>query len=239
MSKWFAIALGALAVVSAQPAQAQAVAVINGVKSQIDNSPSDPGAGVIEVGKISEYSNPTTIEDIHTLTGLVEAFAFYDFDPDPFGPTYLTFDLLAQGGSYAPPFGPGNVDRPFDGEIALGWFIPAFLGDPGLVVTPLTTFSVAAATTGAGSTFSLRIDALLDTVLAGVPAAGSDIGFKLTAIGAPNDTAWLFNNFRLTETDQTNLIGGAVPEPAGWAMMIVGFLAVGSSLRGARRLAAA
>src|SRR5688572_27639614 len=108
--KRVAVVLGGLAVMSAQPAQAQAVAVINGVNSYIDGAPASPGAGTIEVGKISEYSDPTTVENRYNLTGVVEANASYDFDPEPFGPVYLTFDVQAQGGSYALPFGPGNVD---------------------------------------------------------------------------------------------------------------------------------
>lgn len=37
-------------------------------------------------------------------------------------------------------------------------------------------------------------------------------------------------NFRITG----NLVAAAVPEPGAWAMMIVGFLAVGGAMRGAR-----
>ncbi len=37
----------------------------------------------------------------------------------------------------------------------------------------------------------------------------------------------------------TPSLGGAVPEPATWAVMLVGFGAVGAAMRGSRRKAAA
>jgi hypothetical protein len=237
-------ALGALTLISAQPAHAQAVANLNEVNAFLDGeATSRPGSGAIEVGQITEYAEPGVIERSYDLTGSAVVYGFYDFEPEAFGPLYLTFDVLAQGGTYPPQFGPGyadevpgNIGRPFDGNIALDWYSGA--GTPEFAVLhPVTSFAVAAATTGVGSTFSLRIDQVFDTLLGGVYAADEELSFHFSAYSAPRNTAWLFNNFRLTETDQTNLVGGSggVPEPATWAMMLLGFFTVGGLVRRARR----
>lgn len=250
--KWSALAFCSLALMASQPAQAQAIVTLSSVNSFDDNNLTHSGTGAsatVEVGDITEHPDPDTIGDRHALSGVVEVNALYDFDPEAIGELYLTFDVLAAGGSYPPEYGPafadfapGNIDRPFSGDIQFSWFDLDFPGQFSFSSTPITSFYVSAATSGVGSTFSLRIDQVLETVLNGQYGANEDVGFLLSNAAAPMDTAWMFNNFRLTRSDQTNLIeapGSVVPEPATWALLIIGFGGVGSALRRGRRALAA
>ena len=56
--------------------------------------------------------------------------------------------------------------------------------------------------------------------------------YTLRFVGVGNGNAWDV----LLDDVQLNAIGGAVPEPASWALMIGGFGAIGASLRRSRRL---
>jgi hypothetical protein len=60
------------------------------------------------------------------------------------------------------------------------------------------------------------------------------IGFRAAGAGwqGGDDESWGLDNFRVTATNATT---GGVPEPATWAMMLVGFGAVGGALRSRRK----
>lgn len=240
MWKLTALAFCSLAVLTAQPAQAQAVVTLNTINSFDDNNLTRSGTGPtasVEVGDVTEFPDPDMIGDRHSLTGVIEINALYDFDPETIGALYLTFDIAGEGGSYPPLEGPGNIGQSFDGDIQLSWFNLNFPGAFSFATTPITSFSVSSTTTLAGSTLSLRIDPTLDGILNGQYGANRDVGFKLSA-DAPMNTAWTFNAFRLTRSDQTHLIGAptsATPEPGVWALLIMGFGGVGSALRRSRR----
>ncbi|MEO5493569.1 MAG: PEPxxWA-CTERM sorting domain-containing protein, partial [Sphingomonas sp.] len=59
------------------------------------------------------------------------------------------------------------------------------------------------------------------------------IGFRAAGAGwqGGDDEAWGLDNFRVTAINAT----GGVPEPATWAMMLVGFGAIGGALRSRRK----
>lgn len=240
----------AAAFIGAAPAQAQLLTSLNQVRTFEDYGQITAGSGpsaTAEVGDFTESDGPGEVGNRIDIWGVVDVYAGYDNLPEPAGSLYLTFDVFKQGGSYPPEYGPccidfapGNVDRPFDGQIKLSWFLPAFNGDSGQFAlrTTLATFSVSPATTGVGSTFSFAIGSAFDTALPEVEYAEDIIGFSLNAVTPPHNTAWTFNNFRLTRTDATQLVspGGGVPEPATWALMLAGFFSVGAMLRRQQRL---
>ena len=91
-----------------------------------------------------------------------------------------------------------------------------------------TTNPLTGATIGEG-TFQ-RLTLVFET-----GAAGAEIGELLTVVfgGGPNSGYGAdYDNFHL---DATPIGVSAVPEPATWAMMIIGFGAVGTMVRGSRR----
>lgn len=59
------------------------------------------------------------------------------------------------------------------------------------------------------------------------------VGFRAAGVGwqGGSDEAWGLDNFRVTAINAT----GGVPEPATWAMMMLGFGAVGGALRRSRK----
>ncbi|THD53370.1 MAG: PEP-CTERM sorting domain-containing protein [Phenylobacterium sp.] len=58
--------------------------------------------------------------------------------------------------------------------------------------------------------------------------------------GGPSSTSWNYGgDYGNGRLDLTISNGGAVPEPASWALMLVGFGGLGAALRGSRRRAAA
>ena len=77
-------------------------------------------------------------------------------------------------------------------------------------------------------------------LLGGVSAGSFENGDNAIVVG--NGGRTIVNGF-LTDTvasqqlytNELNFLSGAVPEPATWAMMIIGFGLVGTSLRGSRR----
>lgn len=73
----------------------------------------------------------------------------------------------------------------------------------------------------------------------GLPIAGQDFALDGSARYVRLD---LFNNYgdqySWTGLSEVQFVSSAVPEPASWAMMIIGFGAVGYALRRRRRIAA-
>lgn len=96
----------------------------------------------------------------------------------------------------------------------------------------LTSFSVTFAN-GAVTDLSFETNAL-----AAISSSGNgDFGlqsFRVTGLG-PDGASTLNGDFQLLTSGQLEF--AAVPEPATWAMMIIGFGMIGGSLRTRRRLA--
>jgi hypothetical protein len=67
-------------------------------------------------------------------------------------------------------------------------------------------------------------------------AAGDTVSFVLNAAGAATYDS---TGLALTVTDVPVSVPGGVPEPATWAMMLIGFFGMGSTLRSRRRYTAA
>lgn len=175
--------------------------------------------------------------DVQDLTGfatVVTAKEPEEWGSTPLtGPLYLTFDVAQAGGVHSniPGVSQGNFGRPFEGQIRLR-YADTGPGDelfPGALTT-LATFDISPDWADPGESFSFDIFAALDSF----GGSGTDVTFYLDYANRDDndDTAWTFGNFRLTSTDQTTALPTtAVPEPAVWALMIVGFGGVGAMLR--------
>ena len=166
-------------------------------------------AGKAEVGRFStEEVRGLSEYDLAGLTPAASAF--------------VTFNVFAEGGL----FGQG----PFDGTISILAYQGNNLEDisdyQAVSFATIGSFAVSPASVDVGDIFSFDITAAYNTALAG---GFNSLGIRLQVdplITA--NQAWTFDQFRLT-TD--NLTTGGVPEPATWAMMIIGFGFVGMSLR--------
>jgi len=112
----------------------------------------------------------------------------------------------------------------FIGSLFFGRTLQGPLNDPPAMITDVTTRDFAGVLTGPlGTPLFLNIvfrqgDPLINGTLTGLPLQGVGVG-----------------NLQLNIIN----IGGAVPEPSGWAMLIIGFGLVGATLRRRRGLAAA
>ena len=210
----------------------------------IENSgiPGTPGA-FAEVGSYTyvETLGPDFIvEDLQEMQGVLHMRTIGDFGATPLTSLYLTFDIAAAGGVHPTQdfccdiSHQGNVDQPFTGQIRLSYAIndDFFLGDIAGPITTLATFDISPAWADVGETFSFDI---FDLVGASQPAVGTDFTLLLEQVGPYQGTnkAWTFNNFRLTDADQTTALPPTttVPEPGSWALMILGFGAAGAALR--------
>lgn len=153
-------------------------------------------------------------------------------------PLYLTFDIQHQGGlhddaDFRRVAYEGNRDSPFTGQIRIRY--GEYGGQFGYIngpATTLATFDISPDWADVGESFSFNVYDLIS----GFPAGGAEFSFLFEKVGPlPHNTAWTFNNFRITTTDQTTAVPStAVPEPGAWALMILGFGAVGSAMRSRR-----
>jgi hypothetical protein len=119
----------------------------------------------------------------------------------------------------------GNVPPDlFIGSLFFGRTLQGPLADPPAMITDVTTRDFAGVLTGPlGTPLFMNIvfrqgDPLINGTLTGLP---------LQAVGVGNLQLNIIN------------IGGAVPEPSSWAMLIIGFGLVGATLRRRRWLVAA
>lgn len=119
----------------------------------------------------------------------------------------------------------GNVPPDlFIGSLFFGRTLQGPLADPPAMITDVTTRDFAGVLTGPlGTPLFMNIvfrqgDPLINGTLTGLP---------LQAVGVGNLQFNIVN------------IGGAVPEPSSWAMLIIGFGLVGATLRRRRGLVAA
>ncbi len=175
-------------------------------------------AGKAEVGRFStETVRGLSEYNLASLTAAQSAF--------------VTFDVFKKGGLFA-----GTNDTPFNGPITIFAYQGNNLEDisdyQATTFATIGTFNVSAATTNVGDIFSFDITSAFNTAISN---GWSSLGIRLQADSLTASQAWTFQDFRLTSNNQSTNPNPAVPEPATWAMMIVGFGAVGYSLRAAKR----
>lgn len=131
----------------------------------------------------------------------------------------LGFDVQGTSGAFTATF---TFNNPFNPAAATG--SASFDFDPDQVVFTSGSF-------GAGSTFSI-----------GLPGSGSAITVSLGDLAGGPQTLTLNGNFtNIPRADggngfasiggSLNLVGGAVPEPTTWALFILGFGAIGYTMR--------
>jgi hypothetical protein len=131
----------------------------------------------------------------------------------------ISFDVSGTAGSFTATF---NFVNPFNPAAATG--SASFDFDPDVVQFTSGTF-------GPGSTFSLAS-----------PGTGSAITVQFVNMAAGPQTLTLMGNFNPNGLPaggnafarvggSLNLTGGAVPEPATWALFILGFGAMGHAMR--------
>ncbi len=67
-----------------------------------------------------------------------------------------------------------------------------------------------------------------------VVAAGGELLLNISSVGGvyPADYSYTINAF--SDANRGENFGSAVPEPATWAMMIIGFFGLGSAIRSKR-----
>ena len=139
---------------------------------------------------------------------------------------YTTGARLVSGSLLKPYEINGNMLPPdlFIGSLFFGRTLQGPLANPPAMITDVTTRDFAGVLTGPlGTPLLLNIvfrqgNPLINGTLAGLP---------LQAVGVGNLQLNIIN------------IGGAVPEPSSWAMLIIGFGLVGETLRRRRGKAAA
>lgn len=247
--KLLAAAVAAFALSAAGSAQADfyynGVTTLSGTVDDfgLRNSGSpDSSNGIVEVGGYAYAVGCCGALDYVDMHGLVDMAIVYesgdaaDF-PDPIpASTFLTFDVIHEGGTYAadPGFPPdlpatlGNAGRPFVGQLRVSY---AFTGDFHGYSDPFTTLATLdldPAWLDAGDTLSVDFSSFLPLT----SFATANALFKFEAVGYGPEQAWTFGNFRATQTDETNAFPPtAVPEPDAWALMILGFGTAGAALR--------
>jgi hypothetical protein len=129
------------------------------------------------------------------------------------------------GGAGSPfPLAPGIL---FNSKIVLSANGPSMVTDN--IANPTVTTLGAGAVTVAGDTITALIPLSL---LPGTGLSPSDFGFAFW----PNDGAGFTEISDFAPNDSTFTVGGAgVPEPATWAMMLVGVGGLGATARAGRR----
>ena len=145
-----------------------------------------------------------------------------------------TFDTIA-GITVAFSGGHNAVEFFFSDTAQLGAYPITFYGSGGSV---LGTFSLA--NDGSvlppgysGGLFPPPGSFPLPGLFVGFTSAGNDIfGIGIGPSGAANDS------FAIDDVRYTSAVGGGIPEPATWGLMILGFGAAGSVLRRRRTVTA-
>ncbi len=137
---------------------------------------------------------------------------------------FVTFNVFKAGGLFD-----GANDTPFTGTIS----IFAYQGNNAEDISDYQAMSFASIGSfgvgpgvSVGDVFSFDIT---DAFNFAIDEGFASLGIRLQAVPLnPNSQAWTFDTFRLTSDNQTS---GAVPEPATWAMLILGFGAIGIAAR--------
>lgn len=168
-------------------------------------------SGKAEVGKYSSETVRGLSE--YNLTGLTAS-------PSAF----VTFDVFQKGGLFS-----GVNDTPFSGPITIYGYQGNNAEDisdyEAAAFATIGTFNVDPGTNNVGDVFSFDITNAFNTAISN---NWNSLGIRLQADSLTDSQAWTFQDFRLTSNNQTT---GAVPEPATWMMMIMGFGAMGLAMR--------
>lgn len=211
-------------------------------------------AGALMLPALQASAATITFEDLTVGTTLSNQYAALGiiFSPNAFsGPgtstsgedwatntdmTIVSSTGADVGGVGSPPLVSGNILRSFDGWLGED-------GDPSFLMTfttAINSFSADFAGISTPADVTLYIFNGV-TLLSTVNAATN--GQNTLTFAAPNITSiavrpgsfndWVgVDNIRFTQVG----VGGAVPEPASWAMMLLGFGAMGVAVRRARRV---
>ena len=134
-------------------------------------------------------------------------------------------------------FTPGNPlafdDFSFRGEVERAGFSPVIT----VIVTGCLDVAGACVEEPA-QTFTLTSDATPDKDFSRLAIASTD-GETIFSVEVKTAPGAFFNEFKQVNFSLAPGIPPPVPEPASWAMMLIGFSGVGAALRSRRRLSAA
>ncbi len=193
---------------------------------------------------LATYTGPLNSDlDIRSVTVFINKSNDFVMSATMNGPLGQTADadyvFGVNTGSGLPLFGPSENKVLFDSAVVLNTghgsnpsLVASNLLNPsGPMITPIGSGPGTGSVTVSGDTITGIIP---EALLPGSFAPGQ-YGFNLwTRIGITDNFPTNFADFAPNNATFT-----AVPEPAGWALMILGFAGLGSGIRGRRRTALA
>jgi hypothetical protein len=189
--------------------------------------------------------NPTVSDYATDVAAVPDSQVLWDFDT-----------IFAPGYSYSPvsATASGNVTnvtkQPTGDTTIYGTVNPT--DSPAVFTTTSQGLSHFSMLVGSPDTFNRMVFLGLDgvTVLADLtgatglfgsvsPVNGSDTAYRVTwDFGAQIGSVELYSNANADSyAYEFDRISGVVPEPASWAMMLIGFFGLGATLRSSRKLA--
>jgi hypothetical protein len=176
----------------------------------------------------------TTYTDFASFSATAGALTTNNLDGSPAGLDWGDFDFGVAGASgtvSGAVFGSGNSAKGAGDDAT---FIFTF--DAPVFAFGIDIFDLG--TAGASSLFIL-VDGVEHTLFSSVTGATGNqrFGGVTDAGGMTNISIYATNANDNIELDNVSYRGGAVPEPATWAIMLVGFGGLGAALRRRRALA--